>query len=201
MRPLLTGEKLSACEICAKTFSSENNLKMHMKSHAGWRPCFWRKCWQMQMMCKSFLMSEEFEGPCCHYLLKKGLLHVNYVLKRFLVERPYFWRKCWHMQMLCKSFLMSEEFEGPRGHYFLEKGFLNVKYVLKSFLVDTTWRCTWKPTLSESLPNADIEEIVTNISSKPQSWRHISFSTAERRVKSVTPHKRNAHGHVNNVLR
>ena len=148
---LHTEERPSACELCAKTFSSGNNLKMHMKAHAGWR--------------------------------------------------PYFWRRCWHMQMLCKSFLMSEEFEVPRGHYFLEKGFLNVKSVLNCFLVDTTWRCTWKPTLSESLPNADIEEIVTNISSKPQSWRHISFSAAERRVKSVTPHKRNAHGHVNNVLR
>ena len=83
-------------------------------------------------------MSEEFEGPYGHCILKKGLLHVNYVLKRFLVERPYFWRKCWHMQMLCKSFLMSEEFEGPRAHYLLEKGFLNVKYVLNCFLVDTT---------------------------------------------------------------
>ena len=28
----------------------------------------------------------EFEGQHCHYILKKGLLHVNYVLKRFLVE-------------------------------------------------------------------------------------------------------------------
>ena len=105
------------------------------------------------------------------------------------------------MHMLCKSFLMSEKFEGPHGHYLLKEGFHHVKYALNRLLVDTTWRCTWKPTLSESLPNADIEEIVTNISSKPQSWRHISFSTAERRVKSVTPHKREAHGHVNNVLR
>ena len=27
-----------------------------------------------------------FEGPHGHYILKKGLLHVNYVQKRFLVE-------------------------------------------------------------------------------------------------------------------
>ena len=151
MWPVLTGERLSACELCAKTFSSGNNLKMHMKAHAGWRPYFWRKCWQMQMLCKSFLMSEEFEGPCGQYLQEKCFLHVNYVLKRFLVE--------------------------------------------------TTWRCTWNPTLIEGLPNADIEEIVTNIASKSQFWRYISFSTAERRVQSVTPHTRKAHDHVNNVLR
>ena len=30
-----TEERPSACELCAKTFSSGNNLKMHMKSHAG----------------------------------------------------------------------------------------------------------------------------------------------------------------------
>ena len=29
---------------------------------------------------------EEFGGPHVHYKLKKGFLHVNYVLKRFLVE-------------------------------------------------------------------------------------------------------------------
>ena len=30
---------------------------------------------------------EEFEGPLGHYTLEKGLLHVNYVLKHFLVEK------------------------------------------------------------------------------------------------------------------
>ena len=40
----------------------------------------------MQMLYKSFLMSEEFEGPCGQYLLEKGFLHVNYVLKGFRVE-------------------------------------------------------------------------------------------------------------------
>ena len=34
----------------------------------------------------SFLMSVEFEGPHGHYIMEKGLLHVNYVLTRFLVE-------------------------------------------------------------------------------------------------------------------
>ena len=31
----------------------------------------------MQMLCKNFLMSEEFQSPHGHYILKKGLLHVN----------------------------------------------------------------------------------------------------------------------------
>ena len=34
----------------------------------------------------SFLMSEQFEGPYGNYKLEKGILHVNYVLKRFPVE-------------------------------------------------------------------------------------------------------------------
>ena len=45
--PLLTEERPSACELCAKTFSSGNNLKMHMKAHAEWRPSqcrHWRNC-------------------------------------------------------------------------------------------------------------------------------------------------------------
>ena len=29
----------------------------------------------MQMLCKTFLMSEEFEDPHGHYTLEKGLLH------------------------------------------------------------------------------------------------------------------------------
>ena len=32
---LHTKERPSACELCAKTFSSGNNLKMHMKAHTG----------------------------------------------------------------------------------------------------------------------------------------------------------------------
>ena len=31
----------------------------------------------MQTLCKSFLMSEEFEDPHGHYTLEKGLLHVK----------------------------------------------------------------------------------------------------------------------------
>ena len=80
------------------------------------------------------------------------------------------------MQMLCKKILISEEFEGPHGHHTLEKGLLNVNYALKRFLVDTTWRCTWKLTLDKGLTNEDIEEIVANISPKPQSWRYIIIS-------------------------
>ena len=37
----------------------------------------------MQMLCKSFLMSEEFEGPHGHCLLEKGLLHVCICIKPF----------------------------------------------------------------------------------------------------------------------
>ena len=47
---------------------------------------FWRECWQMQTLCKSFLMSEEFEDPHGHYTLEKGLLHVKYVLKCFFLK-------------------------------------------------------------------------------------------------------------------
>ena len=36
--PVYTEERLSACELCAKAFSSENSLKIHMKAHAGGRP-------------------------------------------------------------------------------------------------------------------------------------------------------------------
>ena len=64
-----------------------------------------------------------------------------------------------------------------------EKCFLHVNYTLKRFLVDQTWRCTWKLSLDKGLTNADIEEIVTSISPKPQSWRYISFSTTERSPK------------------
>ena len=32
------------------------------------------------------LISEEFEGPHGHHTLEKGLLNVNYALKRFLVD-------------------------------------------------------------------------------------------------------------------
>ena len=44
------------------------------------------RTWPMLLMSTSFLVSEEFESPHGHYILEKGLLHVNYVLKCFLVE-------------------------------------------------------------------------------------------------------------------
>ena len=59
-------------------------------------------------------------------------------------------------------------------------GFLHVNYVLKLFLVKTTWRCTWEHLLSKGLSNVDIEEIVTNIQPKPQSWSSTSFCTLEK---------------------
>ena len=62
-------------------------------------PRWWRRstrswCWTRKLTWRSTrrltrkwtMLSEEFEGPCGHYILEKGLLHVNYVLKRFLVE-------------------------------------------------------------------------------------------------------------------
>ena len=103
-------------------------------------------------------------------ILEKGLLHVNYVVKRFLLETT--WRCTWNLTLgkglisgesadkcrcCAKVFFMSEEFEGPCGHYLLKKGLLHMNYLLKRFLVATTWRCTWKSTLSEGLPNVDIE--------------------------------------------
>ena len=92
-------------------------------------------------------MSEEFEGPHGHYILKKDLMHVNFVLKVFYwkqledTHESSRWVKALFLEkmlMLCKSFLMSEEFEGPHGHYIMEKGLLHVNYVLTRFLVETT---------------------------------------------------------------
>ena len=40
----------------------------------------------MQTLCKSFLMSEEFEDPHGHYTLEKGLLHVKFCLKMFFFK-------------------------------------------------------------------------------------------------------------------
>ena len=51
----------------------------------------------MQMLCKIFLMSEEFQSPHGHYIMEKGLLHVNYVLTRFLVETT--WRCTWKLTL------------------------------------------------------------------------------------------------------
>ena len=58
----------------------------------------------MQMLCKSFLMSEKFEGPHGHNLLKKGFLRVKYALNRFLVDTTWRctsrWVKALPMQTL-----------------------------------------------------------------------------------------------------
>ena len=51
----------------------------------------------MQMLCKSFLMSEKFEGPHGHNLLKKGFLRVKYALNRFLVDTT--WRCTWKLTL------------------------------------------------------------------------------------------------------
>ena len=76
-----------------KHFLVNTPWRCSWKLTLGIRPCFWRKCYQMQMLCKSFLMSEEFEGPHGHYTLEKGLLHVNYAPKRFLLDTT--WRCTW----------------------------------------------------------------------------------------------------------
>ena len=49
-----------------KHFLVNTPWRCSWKLTLGIRPCFWRKCYQMQMLCKSFLMSEEFEGPHGH---------------------------------------------------------------------------------------------------------------------------------------
>ena len=45
------------------------------------------------MLCKSFLTSEQFEGPHVHCLLEKGFLHAKYALNRFLEDTT--WRCTW----------------------------------------------------------------------------------------------------------
>ena len=124
------------------------------------------------MLSTSFvIMLEEFEGPYGNYILEKGLLHVNYVLKRFLVETT--WRCTWSSRWV--------------KALFLEKVLTNADVVQKFSHVGKVWRSTWsqfieerlssceictKPfssghnlkmhiTLGKGLTNADIEEIVT----------------------------------------
>ena len=119
----------------------------------------------------------------------QGCPHVYNVLKCFTWKQledtlwKSHWRKCCQMQMLCKSFLILEESRGWHGQYILKKGFLHVNSVLKRFPVETIWRYTWKLRMGEGLTNADIEDVVTNILPKPQSWRPMSFSTTERSTK------------------
>ena len=54
----------------------------------------------------------------------------------------------------------------------------------------------WKLTLGKGLTNADIEEITTNISPKPQSWRSSCFSTEE-----IGSNGNSTQAHVYNVVR
>ena len=120
----------------------------------------------MQMLYKSYLMSEEFEGPHGHYTLEKGLLHVNYAPKRFLLDTT--WRCTWKLT-LGKGLIFGERAEkcrccakvfscwksfkvhNPHDHDTQEKSLLHVNYVLKRFLVETTWTCTWNLTLGKGL--------------------------------------------------
>ena len=64
---------------------------------------------------------------------------------------------------------MSEEFEGPHGHCLLEKGFLHGKYMHKPSFSGHNLKMHIKAHAGKGLTNADIEEIVTNISPNPQS--------------------------------
>ena len=138
----------------------------------------------MQMLCKSFVMSEEFEGPCGHYLLEKGFLHVNYVLKRFLVETT--WRRTWKLT-LGEGLISGQSADKCRCRVWRSmwpvltgERLSACELCAKTFSSGNNLKMHMKPTLSEGLPNADIEEIVTNIASKSQFWRYISFSTAEK---------------------
>jgi len=57
----------------------------------------------MQTLCKSFLMSEEFEDPHGHYTLEKGLLHVKYVLKCFFKVKTTHESICWVKALIAQT--------------------------------------------------------------------------------------------------
>ena len=125
---------------------------MHMKVHAGWRPYFWRKCWQMQMLCKTFLMSEEFEDPHGHYTLEKGLLHCfsRSILKIHFKLRKSdslpFWNK------IVRSFVLpyiGTLCDSPFKYKWLTKNISSVKYVERYSLQLQTWASITSPPWGE----------------------------------------------------
>ena len=116
----------------------------------------------------------------------QGCPHVYNVIKCFTLETT--WKRTLKvtLEKVLSNADVVQKFShvgGWHGQYILKKGFLHVNYVLKRFPVETTWRYTWKLRLGEGLTNADIEDVVTNILPKPQPWRPMSFSTAERSTK------------------
>ena len=156
----------------------------------------------MQMLYKSYLMSEEFEGPHGHYTLEKGLLHVNYAPKRFLLDTT--WRCTWKLT-LGKGLIFGERAEkcrccakvfscwksfkvhNPHDHDTQEKSLLHVNYVLKRFLVETTWRCTWSSRwvkalfLEKVLTNADVVQKFSHVG---KVWRSTWSQFIEERLSS-----------------
>ena len=116
----------------------------------------------------------------------QGCPHVYNVLKCFMLETT--WRRTLKV--------------------ILEKVLSNTDVVQKFFHAGRVWRLTCSEyteerlsacelcakafssgnnlkihRLGEGLTNADIEDVVTNILPKPQPWRPMSFSTAERSTK------------------
>ena len=71
-----------------KHFLVNTPWRCSWKLTLGIRPCFWRKCYQMQMLCKSFIMSEEFEGPHGHdtdypiLLLLLVFFYLSYIFRK-----------------------------------------------------------------------------------------------------------------------
>ena len=80
-QPTLVRKKFDHAALIQKR--SEHQMKVAKK--LTWRSTR-RVTRKWPMLSTSFLMSEQFEGPYGNYKLEKGILHVNYVLKRFLVE-------------------------------------------------------------------------------------------------------------------
>ena len=116
----------------------------------------------------------------------QGCPHVYNVIKCFTLETT--WKRTLKvtLEKVLSNADVVQKFShvgGWHGQYILKKGLLHVNYVLKRFPVETTWRYTWKLRLGEGLTNADIEDVVSNILPKPQPWRPMSFSTAERSTK------------------
>ena len=85
---LHTGERPSACELCAEAFSGGNNSKMHMKVHAGGRP------YQSLEAPQAFPQRREAQRVTPHE--RKACVYN--VLKLILLKTT--WTRTWKMMMV-----------------------------------------------------------------------------------------------------